>query len=215
LRREDFKVKPFLALLATVLLGVITTACGSAEKGTTSSSQGSSPTTATDSSTASSPQDYTKVDADKDNDVSAAPDDTKNNSVLDFGQPASVSDTQAVAAVVKRYYAAAKAGDGTTACSLLYSTFAEAIAEDEGKGSPGASYLSSGTTCPQVLTLLFKHYQAQLAVEVPMLKVARVRLDQRHGLAILSFGKLPERQISVAREGRTWKIENLLDSELP
>jgi hypothetical protein len=65
------------------------------------------------------------------------------------------------------------------------------------------------------MTLFFKHFHKQLTVEWPKLKVTGVRLQHHHGFAVLSFGSLPERQILVAREGHTWKISALLDTELP
>jgi hypothetical protein len=213
-------MKSLFALLAVVLLGSSVAACGGTTKSTVSASQTGSSAAATDStssttaSNTTSTPDYKKVDADKDNDVGAAEDDKSNNSVLDFAQPASASEKQAITTLVKRYYAAALAGDGAKACTLLYSTLAEAVPEDYGQSPPGQPYMR-GTTCPAVVTLLFKHFHSQLAAEVPVLKVSRVRLDEHHGLAVLSFAKLPERQISVAREGHIWKIEALLDSELP
>jgi hypothetical protein len=213
-------MKSLLGLLAVCLLGIGVTACGETSKSIGSASQSTSSTAATNttpsttpSNTAPAPAD-TKVDGDKDNDISAPDDDTKNNSVLDFGHAASASEKQTITALVKRYYAAALAGDGAKACAMLYSTLAEAVPEDYGQSPPGQPYMR-GTTCPAVMALLFKHFHKQLAVEVPVLKVSRVRLDEHHGLAVLTFGNLPERDISVAREGHVWKIEALLDSELP
>lgn len=214
-------MKLLLTLSAIVLLGVGTTACGSAGKSTGSAAHASSDATPTEttpstipSSTTSAPPE-TKVDADKDNDVGAAPhDDTNNNSTLDFGKAASPSEQRTITMLVKRYYAAALAENGAAACSMIYSTLVEAIPEDYGQSPPGPPYMR-GTTCPAVMTLLFKHYHDQLALEVPRLQVARVRLKEHHGLAILSFGKrLAERQINVAREGHVWKLEALIDSEL-
>lgn len=213
-------MKSLPVLLAMALLSVGVSACGSG-KNTNSGSHATSgvaatgSTTATTASGAISTQDYTKADGDKDNDNIAAPyDDTNNNEILDYARAASPADKQAVAALIKRYYTAAAAGDGAKACSMLYVTLAEAVPEDYGKSPPGQPYMQ-GNTCPAVMTLLFKHLHNQLTVELPLLKVTRVRLDQHHGLAVLSFGKMPERQISVHRERHTWKIEALLDSELP
>lgn len=200
-----------MLLLTSLLASVVLDACGG------SSRDASSPiasTTAAASSSEETVTNYAQVDADKDNDVLAAPhDDTNNNKELDYGQAASPADRQAITALVKRYYAAAKAGDGANACALLYSTFAEAVPEDYGE-QPGPRYLRGGKTCAAVVTLLFEHLKSQLAVEVPLLEVTRVRLKQHQGYAILSFGSLPEREIPVAREGHTWKIRGLLDREL-
>jgi hypothetical protein len=211
-------MKSLLALLAVALFGVGSSACGGASKSKGSASQTSSDvaaTTPTTTATRTTPaRDYTKADADKDDDIGAGYDDTNNNSLLDFAHAASASDKQAITALVKRYYAAAAAEDGAKACSMLYFTLAEAVPEDYGQSPPGQPYML-GKTCPVVMTKLFKHFHSQVAAHNATLKVTRVRLNQHHGLAVLSFGRMPERQISVAREGHTWKIEALLDSELP
>lgn len=65
------------------------------------------------------------------------------------------------------------------------------------------------------LVLLFRHSHSLLTAELLKLEVSRVRLVGHRGFAILSFGAMPERQIPVGREGHTWKIQALLDSELP
>jgi hypothetical protein len=213
-------MKPLLALFAIGLLSVGATACGGASKGTGGADHASSNAAVTDAGTATSTStatpslDFRKADGDKDNDIGAPGDDRNNNSVLDFAHAAGPSDRQAIAALIKRYYAAALAEDGAKACSMLYSTLAEAVPEDYGTPSGGQPYMQ-GTTCPAVMTLLFKHFHDRLTVELPKLEVTRVRLEEHHGLAVLAFGTMPEREIQVAREGHAWKIEALLDSELP
>jgi hypothetical protein len=217
-------MRSLLVLLTAALLSVGAVACSSSGKSSASSTRSSlSPsatvaTTTTGATTASTntgpaPAE-TKADADKDNDVGAPNDDTNNNSVLNYGSEASPADKRAVAAVLKRYYALAAADEGTEACAMLDEVLSEAVAEDYGKGSAGPSYLKAGTSCPQVMDLLFVHYRNQLAVELPKLEVARVRLIGHRGFAILHFGRLPEREISVVREGHVWKLGELLDSEV-
>ena len=206
--------------LATAALVLGASACGEASKGTKSTPGHSSNTTAasTDPSTNASGNkshsEYTTIDGDKDNDVGAPYDDTNNNEMLDYGHAAAAADQRAVTALIKHYYAAAVAGEGAKACSMLVADLAKAVAEDYGRKSAGPSYLSSGTTCPVVMGLLFKHLHSQLATAVPQMQVTHVRLVGSHGLAVMSFGGL-ERQIPVIREGRTWKVEALLDSEAP
>lgn len=155
-----------------------------------------------------------KADVDKDNNLGVASDEKSNGDVLGLGKAASASEKRAVTTLVKRYYAAAGAEDGAMACAMIYSTLSESIPEDYGQSPPGPPYLH-GKTCPAVMTLLFKHLHPQIALELPKLEVVRVRLIEHHGIAVLRFGALPERQISVAREGRSWKIQGLIDSEIP
>jgi hypothetical protein len=210
-RRQVTRTK-LLSTFAAALLGVSIAACGSSRSANSKPQASNAPLSA--ASTETSTEDLTKVDRDKDND-NAPYDDTNNNGVMEYGHAAGASDRQAITALIKRYYAIATAGDGAQACTMLYITLAESVAEDQGKGSAGAPYLSQGTTCSTVMSLLFNHYHSQLALELPLLKVKHVGLIQHHGLAVLSFGKLPERQISIRRERHTWKIETLLDSSLP
>jgi hypothetical protein len=203
---KEFPMKPLVGLLMAVLIGLLASGCGSSKRGSDSASSASS---------SSAAPHYTKADADKDNDVGAPYDDANNKGALNYGRAASPADRQAVTALVTRYYKMALEGDGAGVCSMIILGFAEAIGEDYGEGSAGPSYLKSATTCSGVLDLLLKHLHAQLAVETPRLDVTRVRLIGHRGFAILSFGSMPEREISVAREGHTWKLQAMQDNELP
>jgi hypothetical protein len=210
-------MKAPLALLALPLLAFGPTACGSSGTGadpTRTHSTVATTRTAQTTTSATSPGSYSRIDSDKDNDASASDKKGDNNAILRYGHAASASDARAIKSLVKRYYAAALASDGATGCSLIYSTLAEAIPEDYGISPPGPPYMR-GTTCPAVMTLLFKHEHDHLAAELPKLRVRSVRLEEHHGLAVLSFGALPERQLLIAREGPVWKLKALLDMELP
>jgi hypothetical protein len=114
---------------------------------------------------------------------------------------------------VKRYYTAAAAKDGLTACSLILSSIAKALPEDYGQ-APGPHYLRGGKTCRAVMSRLFTHFHRLLVTDAATLIVAQVRLDTTGGYAVLSFGAKPEREITVVREGGAWKISSMLDSEL-
>jgi len=203
-------------LLALVALSVALASCGSSGKDDSqSSATATTATVATTTTPSKAPPApvLAKADRDHDNDVGTIEADKNNDSVVDYGHAASPSEQRAITALVKRYYAAAVAENGAAACSMLYSTLEEAVPEDYGQSPPSQPYMR-GKTCPAVVTLLFKHFHPQLALEAPKLRVARVRLVEHHGLAILHFGALPERQISVAREGHIWRIQMLLDSEI-
>jgi hypothetical protein len=139
-------------LLMVVVCGALcidVVACGGS-----SNTPGGSGTHTSASSKSSTTPSYAKVDADKDNDISAPYDDTNNNSVLDFGHAADAADRRAVTTLLKQYYAAAAAGDGMAACSMIYATLAAAVPEDYGR-EPGPSYLRvrrSWTCCSSTLT---------------------------------------------------------------
>ncbi len=211
-------MRTLLVVLLTGLVGTCLGGCGDTIAPTTAVSRSTS--TNASKAVSSKPTDTapapveTKVDGDKDNDLGAADDDSNNDSVLDYGHAAAPAEAHAIKALVERYYAAALAENGAKACSILYSTLAESVPEDYGQSPPGPAYMR-GTTCPTVMTLFFKHVHPQVALEYPKLKVVRVRLVERHGLVVLRFGRLPEREIPVDREGHTWRISALLDTPLP
>jgi|GEM_PF-1484252 len=221
-------MRRLLACFATVWLGVTLCACGGAGTHSSPSAQVSSAAASDTTTGATSPVSssvhsatdndndsaFTKADNDNDNDSGAPGDDKNNNSVLDAFHAASPADERTIASLIKRYYAVALAGQGAKACSMIYSTLAESVPEDYGLSPPGPPYMR-GTTCPAVLSLMFKHFHTELVAELPKLEVARVRLEGHRGLAVLRFGKAPQRQLQVAREGHVWKLASLLDSELP
>jgi hypothetical protein len=211
------RTKPLVIPLAMAILSVGSTACGGAGAGAdpTTSAHSSNVTTKSATTVTNSRQASNKVDADKDNDIEAPYDDTNNVGALPYRHTASAVDRRAVAALVRRYYRTAVAEDGAKACSMIERSLAAAIVEDYGHGSAGPPFMRSGTTCPATMALLFKHEHAQLTSELPLLGVTHVLLAGRRGVAVLRFGTMPEREITVVREGHVWRIAVLLDRELP
>jgi hypothetical protein len=204
-----------LASFAAILLALATAGCGGAGGShRVRDPDDEETTTVTTPSTDPAPVEAT-VDADHDNDVGAAEDDRNNNSAVDFGHEARPAERRAIVALVKRYYAAALADDGTRDCSLLLSTIAEAAPNDNSREPGTPAYMHGQTTCAGVLDKLFHHYHAQLAAEAPKLRVGHVRLEEHHGLVFLRFGALPERESSVIREGRVWKMSQIYDQAVP
>jgi hypothetical protein len=209
-------------VISLVALSICLVACGGGDKARTPVAATASAHTAS-TGPKEEALNYAKADRDRDNDGTlreeehnASAWDEPNNSVkLPFGHPARAADRQAIARLIRRYYAAALAADGGAACSMLYITLAESVVEDYGHGSAGPPYLRQGRTCPAVMELLFKHYRPQIAMKQPLLEVSRVQLARRNGLVILSFGKTPEREISVRAQGSAWKLDSLIDGELP
>jgi hypothetical protein len=138
--------------------------------------------------------------------------------VLAYGHAADAADERAVAALVRRYMAAAAARDGAAACRLVYarvnkgSKLLEAIPLPY---TPGPESPLKGKTCPVVVSWLFREDRARLRSEIGSLRVTGLRVSGRHGLALLGFTPARERYIAVIREGRVWKVEGLLDSQLP
>jgi hypothetical protein len=205
--------RPLLALLSAWLLSAGALACGGSSTAGHAGSSTAAGTSTRASTIEAAESDYRRIDGDRDNDVGAPYDDTNNSAALDFGNPADSSDRRTITALVKRYYAAALAGDAARGCSMIYSPLAEAAGEDYGLAG-GPSYSLGAKTCQEVLAKTYAHFHAQLAAEVPKLTVTHVLLKEHHGVALLAFAGLPEREIPVTREGHIWRIAALLDREL-
>jgi hypothetical protein len=214
------KMGPLRAAVTLVLLVAGLASCGgsntdgSSRAASTAHSSATATPAANSEASSTAPLDTT-VDADKDNDVTAGSlDDANNDSAMTFGREASPSERRAIVPLIKRYYATALTEDGARGCSMVYSTLAEAAVEDDAQ-APGPQYERGAKSCAEVLRRMFVHEHAQIAAQVPKLEVTHIRLVEHHGVAFLRFGALAEREISVAREGRTWKMDTIYDQELP
>lgn len=144
--------------------------------------------------------------------------DSDDPQVRAYGHAARAGDKRQISAVVMRYLGAAGAGDGALACSLLTRRVA---ASDLSAAVPYAyvpppdpSKLHD-KSCAEAASQIFDENHAELAAEIPTVRVTAVRVSGPHGLAILGFNALPEHWIAVAREGGAWKVDALLDSEIP
>lgn len=133
-------------------------------------------------------------------------------SVRDFGHEASPRDKRALISLTRRYYAAAAAENGAAACALLTRSFASIVVEDYGHGSAGPKYLSSGTTCPSVLTLMFRHLHAKL---VEPIEVIHIRVMGDTALVLIGAANMPASDLEARREGRAWRTVGMLASSLP
>jgi hypothetical protein len=137
--------------------------------------------------------------------------DSDDGEVRYYGHAAGAAEAQVIDALVQRYYAAAKAGNGTAACALTYFIVAETMSENYGE-PPGPLWLRGAATCPAVLARVFEHFHRQLSVPVT---VTSVRVSGTHAKALLGFTSLPAGVIPLQREGSAWKVAGLLATALP
>jgi hypothetical protein len=132
-----------------------------------------------------------------------------------LGRPAGERDARAIAAVVRRYYAAAAHGDGAGACRLIYSTLAESIAQDYGQ-APGPAYLRGSRTCAAVMSRIFARTRRQLSAKWRTLEMGAIRVDLNLGSAQLGFRpNSPDRYLLMHRERGAWKLDMLFDVGYP
>lgn len=226
------------ALLTCTLLGLATIGCGGGNPGPSASSASSEVTAAKLKSVtiittsvippgqalrgdgdADNPSDIDgngDLDhTDQDNDYPTVESykfpDEDDKVILAYGHSARVLEERSIVGIVKRYYAAAATDDGARACALLAPDFAKSVVEDYGHGSVGPSYLRNGTTCQTVLSLLFEHFHEELTAAIT---VFDVRVSGNQARVVLSSRTLRASDISLQREGGSWKIVQLLGTPL-
>lgn len=206
-------MRSLLTLPSIALLGLGAGACGNAGKRTDSTS-GFSSSAAAGTVAATAPaqsQPHLPIDSDNDNDNSGnSRYDGDDKPVLYFGHAPSAADGRAIAALVRRYYAAGAAGNGATACGLIHPLLAESIVEEYAH-SPSLR----GKTCAAVMSKLFRQLHRELTSDVAGLELVRTRVSGDRGLALVRFGARRERRVLVRRERGAWKMDVLLDVGVP
>lgn len=201
-----------LQLLIVVLLCLGLAACGVASR-TTRSRSFAAPQKRNQPTEPSAG--YAKWDGDPDGDdegsrYSAGREDARPL-LASYPQLPSESERQTIATTVKSYFAAAVAGDGARACTLLAPSIAT------GFTSGGAPHdRGSGDGCTPSLDQLFEQEHRRLAADEPStMTVTDVRLKGEAGMVFLGFRRAPETEILVSREDGAWKLDALVDSVLP
>jgi hypothetical protein len=115
--------------------------------------------------------------------------------------------------LLKRYFAAAAASDGAAACALLVPSVSKVVPEDLGR-SPGPAY-ARGATCATVMSKIFAPFHRQLALHVETLRISEARIEHDEAIVVMSFKRLPAREIRVGRDHGLWRVHELLDGDLP
>jgi hypothetical protein len=198
-------MRAMLLSLVVVLSATICAGCG------TGKDKGGSSAISQHVISATLPQVESKSDADSDSDKYGSEPDNESEV---FGRPAGAVDSRAVRRLLKRYYAAAAAGDGAEGCRLLYVPIAESVAEDLG-ASTGPAGLR-GNSCAAVLSKLFKRSHGHWSADSATLRVAAVRVQGNRGVARLSFhGNRTARYVLAHRERGGWKLALLQDVGYP
>lgn len=133
--------------------------------------------------------------------------DYDDQEVLRFGHQASPAEARELSTVVERYFTAVGAGDGKTACSLLYVTLADAVPEDYGAGA-GPAY-ARGKTCAAVMSKLF----TKAGKGVPRgISIVGVRVEGKTAHVMLN-STTAAMFMPLRREHGRWKIETLVGSD--
>jgi hypothetical protein len=213
-------MKLLLAGATVASLGLGVGACGGSDVDQVKPGRQASSTevarTAPRRSGSSSVSEQTLARWDHDGDAGTADGDVPNSfydgddgEIRYYGHAASLSVTFEVTALIETYYRAVAAGDGASACSLIAAGLAGALVEER-SGASG----KGGKTCPTLIPRLLAHVLGRSAADFAAVTVIGVRVRGDEGLALLRLRSSEVRDIPVGREGRTWKMEAILDNGL-
>ncbi len=199
-----------VALVAVGLACCAASGCGGASRASSGPADRGATTTATSTAVGTLPQPETQNDPDLDSDTYPGEPDNDENHV--FGHVANAADRRAAMALLRRYFEAAKTGDGAAACRLMYSSMSESMVEDY--GSLGGSPYMRASTCAGVMSGLFKHLHARLAAEAATFAVAEVRVRRRYASVRMGFGGgLARFYLELQRERGRWRLDRILPTE--
>ena len=209
--------KPLSVLLAMALLGISAT-CGCANTSSTSQASSAGATgnrVPKPSASLKAPQRPGIKDTyDEDDSASRKVEENDDEEIEIYGHPANAAEWRSATAFVKSYYAAAVAENGAAGCSLLVPSLAQDLGESYEKSSD-PSYLH-GKTCAEVMTKLFKYRHKLMLAKNAGLEVIDVRATSQTDFILLTFKGIRERRfMGVLRDGNTWKLEALTDSQYP
>jgi hypothetical protein len=124
---------------------------------------------------------------------------------LNFGHAATGAELRSITRLVRRYYAAAAADNGTTACSMLYPVVVREVGERFGR-------FESRMTCPELMTKLFKLRHTQIGADVKSFKEVRVRVEPPNARVVLRFSTdAVARELDLRLVGASWKVRQPLD----
>jgi hypothetical protein len=202
------EMKGMLTLTTAGLIALCAGACGGGAKNAV-------PGVVPQLATASTLSTHGYIRGDQDGDVETHWYDSDDARIRGYGHPASAADGRAVTTLVKRYYAAAAAGDEATTCALTFAglarsaDFVGAAAEDY-RPTPGSPQLRGGD-CVAVMSVLAKERHEELVADVDTLTILGVRVLRDHALALLGFSTTGERVISLQREDGAWRVDGLFD----
>lgn len=212
-------MRSLLAALASASLLLATSGCGSGSKDTAPTPRAAAKVAPSTAPTTSSSRilsgHYFENDRDPDADDTIRDGERgpADNGDLLRSYPGTVtqSESRVIATTIRHYYAAAAAGNGTEACSLLSTNLSMSLAEGQ-----GGSIHDTAKRCGAAVRPLFMQQHGLLvADDAATMIVTGVHVKGSFGLAFLGFQQMPEGEILIEREGAAWKVDALFDSLLP
>jgi hypothetical protein len=78
----------------------------------------------------------------------------------------------------------------------------------------GISPRYRGKSCQSVMSKIFKHVHGQSSLVLAETRVSGVRVYRENGFALLHSRAMPHGEIAITREGRSWKVQWPIGTEL-
>jgi hypothetical protein len=122
------------------------------------------------------------------------------------GAPPGAADRRAIIALIKRYYALARSGQGREACHLLAPSLRNADMVQFGRYGP--RYLRGAFRCPAVLGRIFAHRHREMTAGVTVTSVRIV--SPGHAFVLIGSRAMPASYITPIRLGGKWVLDELL-----
>jgi hypothetical protein len=146
------------------------------------------------------------ADTDQDGRTRASYDapDSDDAFTLELGRGAGTAQARELSRLVTRYFAAARAEDAASACSMLLPSEAESV-------SVGPSR-KSGETCQSAGAVLLKQFHHRLADAI---KVVDVRIVGEAAEVVFGSRTMPASYVLLKRYRGSWKLDGLLATRLP
>jgi hypothetical protein len=154
-----------------------------------------------------------RLDQDEDGDSRAyRGHDSDDGKFLLYGMSAGSRDRQAMITVVQSYFAAAARGTGGMACSLMYSTYAEAVVEEQ--VGPASTSGGGDAECASVLTAIFRKNHVLFSADNATLVLTGARVKGNRGFVTMQIRGQHDRHMEMHREDNAWKVAALFDGGL-
>jgi hypothetical protein len=126
--------------------------------------------------------------------------------IRDYGRSAPASEWHAIATLIRKYHRASVLSDGVKMCSSISVSLADALAEEQtGSGDDVAK------ACAKRVAILLRGAAARPGSHAKKIAIVTVRIMETSGLGLLRLPSGEEREETVVREGKSWKIAALFD----
>lgn len=207
-------MKRTLLTAGAAILSVALVGCGGSETSTSPQHTTASPTTTQGAvSPLRTPPGYEEYDGDIDDRAPATQHAEADDPIAFhlYPQLADARLTGSISALVRRYYAAAAAGNGVAVCAMLYPSFAEGLANGRSLKTQSGKRACAAATKQQ----LSSQHRQLVADDAATMVVTEVHLNGDLALASLTFKSMPRSTLLLQRDQGHWTVGALVGNNFP